>query len=203
MIELPEFRADGTMFPRPRSVRPALIDHGGVIRSALGGESQPIARLGARFRAAISWPPVHESNAAELIADLLAAKNEGLRMPYPLLSRNQGSPGQPVVHGTAARGYTLPVRGLTPGYVAKKGFWLSVVRNGRHHLHNVQQAVVASADGTAQLRVHPGLRKPFADGDAVHLAKPMIEGFIDGNELAWELTRHHHHENIEIVIEEW
>lgn len=203
MIELPDKRADGTLFPRPRSVRPVLIEHGGVIRSALGGESQRVARLGSRFRAAISWPPVHQRDAAMLVSKLLEAKVEGIRLPYPLLSQHQGISGAPVVDGNTARGYTLPVRGLTPGYVAKEGFWLSVVHDGRHHLHNVRETVTADANGKAVLRVHPGLRKSFADGSAIHLARPMIEGFIDGGEFGWELTVHHHHEGIEIVVEEF
>ena len=52
-----------------------------------------------------------------------------------------------------------------------------------------------------RFRIYPPLRIPFADGDKVHLAKPMIEGFIDGDELSWEMSLAHHH-HISFTIEE-
>src|SRR3546814_1909417 len=60
------------------------------------------------------------------IARLLKAKREGLRIPYPLIDVPQGAPGSPVVDGADQSGTTINLRGLTPGYAAKEGYWLSI-----------------------------------------------------------------------------
>ena len=34
----------------------------------------------------------------------------------------------------------------------------------------------------------PELRTPFANEAVIHMAKPMIEGFVEGNEWEWQLS---------------
>ena len=109
-----------------------------------------------------------------------------LRVPYPLLDP-QGSPGAPVVDGAGQSGTSLAVRGLTPGYAVKEGFWLSIVdADGQHYLHTATAPVRADTSGDATLSIAPMLRVPFADGAAVNLAVPMVEGFVDGN-WGWDI----------------
>ena len=186
--------------PAPNSCQPALLDHGGTLRSALGGASQRINRLGSRFRVALTYPPLPEPAGRIFVNRLLRAKEQGLRVEFPLAA-SQGVPGSPVVDGAGSVGYTLNLRGLTPNYAGKEGFWLSVVHAGKHYLHTVTAQFIAGADGKAVVSVYPALRYPFADGSAVHLAKPMIEGLIDGDEQAWEMSLAHH-QHISVTIEE-
>ena len=179
MIELP---AD----PAPNGVSPSLLDYGMVLKPSTGAAASRLDRKGSRFRLDVSFPPMKADAARVFISRLLRAKSEGLRIPFPLLDVPQGSPGSPVVDGAGQTGKSLDVRGLTPGYAVKEGFWLSIEdASGQHYLHNVAAAVRAASDGTATLTITPELRTPFADGATINLAVPMVEGFVDGNAWQW------------------
>jgi hypothetical protein len=194
MIEFPDNIA-------PNDCTPFLVDYGGVLRSAIGGASQKIDRLGTRFRVELTYPPLFGNDGRIFVSRLIRAKREGLRIEYPLLSVNQGAPGSPVVNGSGQTGFTLAVRGLTPSYAGKEGYWLSIVRSGQHYLHNVTADFTANSSGVATLSIFPALRVPFLDGDVVHLAKPMVQGFVDGDEIGWQMSLAHH-VNFSVAIEE-
>lgn len=181
MIELP-------LSPAPNGVSPRLIDYGFTMRSPTGGAALRLDRAGSRFAAEVSFPPMKADTARVFVSRLLDAKSEGLRIEFPLLDVSQGNPGSPVVDGAGQAGKTLAVRGLNPGYVCKEGYWLSIEdADGQHYLHNVRATVRADSSGDATLAITPALRVPFADGATIHLAKPMIEGLVDGNEWSWQL----------------
>ena len=194
MIEFPDNIA-------PNGCTPTLMDYGGVLRSAIGGATQKIDRLGSRFRVELSFPPMTESDGRIFVSRLIRAKREGLRVEYPLLSVDQGLPGSPVVNLAGQTGFALSVRGLTPNYTGKEGFWLSIVNSGQHYMHNVAGNFTASAAGLATIPIFPALRVPFLDADVVHLGKPMIEGLVDGDEIGWQMSLAHHIE-FSVAIEE-
>ncbi len=80
------------------------------------------------------------------------------------------------------------MRGLTPGYVAKAGYVLHIeeAATGVRCWHEVQTTAVANDAGEVVLSIEPPLRVPFADGDAIELARPTIEGRLleaPGSEL--------------------
>lgn len=178
MIELPEI-------PAPNGAEPALVDFGMTLRPPLGGKVQRVDRPGSRYRVALSFPPMQPETARVFVSRLLRAKSEGLRVPFPLLT-SQGSPGSPVVDGASPTGTTLPVRGGQPNWSWREGWWLSIeAADGQHYLHNLTAAGALDASGDGDLPIWPMLRAPFADGDAVHLAKPMIEGLPEGDETSW------------------
>lgn len=180
MILLPED-------PAPNGVAPQLLDYGLTLRPSTGAAIQRVERKGSRFILTVGYPPMRPDTAAVFISRLLQGKREGLRIPFPLVRGPQGSPGLPVVDGAGQAGTTLAVRGLTPGYAVKEGYWLSIEdADGQHYLHNVSAPVMADATGDASLSISPELRAPFADGATIHLAKPMVEGFVDGN-WGWEI----------------
>lgn len=181
MIELPEL-------PAPNGVAPSLLDFGMILRPSTGAEVTRVDRKGSRYRLAVSYPPMTADNARIFVSRLLRAKSEGVRIPFPLLDVGQGSPGSPVVDGAGQAGTTLAVTGLNPNYSVKEGYWLSIEdENGRHYLHNVAEPVRADASGDAELTITPALRWPFEDGATIHLAKPMVEGFVDGQEWQWAI----------------
>lgn len=194
MIEFPAL-------PAPNGCTPSLIDYGGVLRSAIGGATQKIDRLGSRFRVDLTYPPMEEVDGRIFISRLIRAKREGLRVEYPLLSVDQGLPGSPLVDGSGQTGFTLNAKGLTPNYVGKEGYWLSIVRSGQHYLHNVSANFAADASGDAAIPIYPALRVPFLDNDAINLGKPMVEGIVDGDEIAWQMSLAHHIE-FSVTIEE-
>jgi hypothetical protein len=183
MIEFPDHIA-------PNGASMTMVDFGGVQRPPLGGALLKVDRPGSRYRAALSFPPmVNDSDGRIFVSRLIRAKRLGLRVPYPLLDQTQGIPGAPVVNGAGQSGTTLNVRGMTPNYPGREGFWLSVVdASGQHYLHNAAGAFNASAGGLAAIPLSEPLRTPFPDGAVVHLARPMIEGIVSGNEQSWTIA---------------
>ncbi|MBB3034060.1 hypothetical protein [Alteriqipengyuania lutimaris] len=190
MIELPE----GVV---PNAMAPALMDFGAMQEPSSGASAIRIDRPGNRYRCQFGLPPHQMARHGRVIVSrLIRAKSEGLRVPFQLAGVHQGNPGLPVVDGGGQAGMFLAVRNLTPHYAAKEGFWLSIVDESegeaQHYLHNVAGGVAADANGEAVLPLCEMLRAPFADGARVHLAKPMIEGMVSGDERSWEVSLAHH-----------
>ncbi|MEW4469000.1 hypothetical protein AB1K62_14330 [Parasphingorhabdus sp. JC815] len=178
MIELPDFARIG-------SATPMFVDAGFTQRGI--GSLSRIDRKGSRYKMACSYGPFYPENGRVMVSKLIAGKSEGVRIPFPLLV-SQGSPGSPLVSGSHITGKTLNIKGLTPGYVCKDGFWLSLVKSGRHFLHNVKTGGTASGSGTLSVVLNEMLRDSFVNNSVVHLAEPMVEGLVDGSEWQWSLS---------------
>jgi hypothetical protein len=196
MIELPST-------PQPNSATPALLTFGGILRPPLGGKLLKLDRMGDRFRIDVSYPPLDTDTGRIFVSRLLQGKREGIRLPYPLLSVDQGSPGSPRVNGAGQSGRTIDLDGFNPGYVAREGFWLSIVNAaGQHYLHNVRADTTANGSGVmTDLPIEPMLRVAFADNAVVNFAVPMIEGLVLGEEAEWQMSLAHHI-GISFAIEE-
>lgn len=179
-----------------QSAAPALIDFGATLEPASGGRLLRIDRAGNRYRIEVTWPPMRPEVARELISDLIAGQSEGVRIRYPLMGVSQGAPGAPVIDGADQAGKVLALRGLTPHYAFRKGYWLTLVDDvaagdaageGLGYLHNCRSTLFAGADGTATIELNEALRAPLADGASVLLARPTIEGLPEGSGLSWSL----------------
>lgn len=179
MITLPDFAVRG-------SATPVFLDAGFTQRgvASLGR----IDRKGSRYKLACTYGPFHPEQGRVMVSRLIAGKQEGLRIPYPLLV-SQGAPGLPVVDGAGHEGKTLPIRGLTPGYVCREGYWLSITDTaGRSYLHNVKTGGRADSSGELSVVLNELLRFPFVDGATINLAVPIVEGLVEGDEWAWSLS---------------
>ena len=184
----------------PQSFTMRQVDFGGVMRPALGGAVTRVNRLGNRYAADVSLPPLELDRGRLFVSRLIRARTEGLRMEIPLTLGQQGIPGTGVtVDGAVTGGTSLPVKGVNPGWVAKEGYWLSVVKSGQHYAHNVCALATADGTGDVTLTIEPALRVALSDGDVVNLARPMIEGFVEGDGWEWSLA---HHAMISFTIEE-
>jgi hypothetical protein len=173
--------------PAPRNVAPQLLDFGTILRPGTGAPAVRINRNGTRWQAQFTMPAMTTLTARLFQARLARAKNEGLRMPWPLLGVPQGAPGSVVVNGTGAAGTNLPVRGLSRGYRVLEGYWLNVTdADGQIYLHQAAARADAASDGTATLAVWPPLRAVLADGSMVQLARPEIMGLVT-SDVNWEL----------------
>lgn len=186
MIDLPDY-------PSPNGATPGLIDFGGLLEPMLGGEVQRIDRLGNRFKINVTLPPMPSRDVGRIwVSRLIRGKAEGVRLPYPLLSFDPGVPGSPVVDGADQTGRTLAVSGFTAAYAVKEGQPFSIEdENGRHYLHFADGQTIADGNGDADVPLSPMLRHPFEDGATCHFAKPMIEGFIRGEDWRWEMMLDH------------
>ena len=177
----------------PNGIDIALMDFGGIQRPPLGGPLQRVNRLGNRYRASVSLPPIPNAELGRVVVSrLIRAKSEGIRLELPLASVDQGSPGSPLINGAGQAGSALTVDGLRPGYGYSEGFWLNVVTGGRFYLYNVAGSGKANGSGQAVIPIAPALRKSPSDNDVIHLQKPMIEGFVIGDEVGWSISLAHH-----------
>ena len=178
MIELPAS-------PAPNGVTPRLIDYGSIERPPLGGELTRIDRAGSRFAVEISWPAMTPDTAGAFVARLLRAKRQGLTIPFPLLGRSQGFPGNTafidhklaLVTGAGQSGTTLAMQGMVPGYEWKEGYGLSPIdATGRVYLHCCLPNTIVNGSGNATIEIEPPLRAPLPDGAFVLVSKPVIQG---------------------------
>jgi hypothetical protein len=182
MIDLPDH-------PTPVTATPALVDFGAFLTPALGGPIQRVERMGSRFRISVSMPPLpNVETGRQWVARLVRGKQEGVRMEWPLLGFDPGTPGAIKVNGSSQTGRTLNVDGGTPNYVAREGQFFSLETAGQHFLYMVSGQTVFSATGTAALPIEPMLRRSPTDNDLCHFGRPMVEGFIMGDEFAWEMA---------------
>jgi hypothetical protein len=184
MIDLPDY-------PSPNDANVGLQDFGAFLTPGLGGPVQRINRLGDRFRISATMPPMPTKTGRKWVARLIRGKREGVRMEYPLLDFAPGATGTILINGAAQAGSSLIVDGATPQYVFREGQPFSILTGGKHHLYFVATETVANGSGQATLPLTTMLRRPHADNDPCHFAKPMIEGFVMGDELSWNLSIHH------------
>ena len=176
--------------PAIAQAMPHEIDFGFIQRPSTGAGATKIDRPGLRLGAEFSLPSMPADAARIFVNRLLRAKSEGLRVPWPLMDISQGAPGNPVVNGSGASGTSLPVRGATPGYQVKEGWWLNVVDGaGVYYLHGVA-ADVTLASGSGTITVWPPLRADLSDGDNVVLDAPKMEGLVT-SETKWPVTTDH------------
>lgn len=170
-------------------------------RTALGSGLQRVTRLGSRWE--MTFQLTLMTHAASLDWSDLEAEGEtvSLRIPQPGLST--GSPGSPVVDGGGQTGNTLNLRGLSADYTVAKGQWLSVSTGGLLYLYRARAAASADGLGDIAIPIRPLIRAAHADGDAVELANPMIEGFVrDLPANAFDINTATHVGNIRFTIEE-
>lgn len=193
----------------PNGAIPALLDFGGVIRPSTGAKLLRLDRGGNRFRVAMTLPIRHGEDGRRVVARLIAAKSEGLKVAYPLQGVDQGNPMRADgstfrVDGAGQAGNTIVLRGGVPRYAAKEGFWLTIHdgdRNAQGYLHNVKVAAMADGNGAVTLTISPNLRIPFPDGAHVELAEPTIEGLVE-SDISWELALAELVDSLAFTIEE-
>jgi hypothetical protein len=182
MIDLPDY-------PTPQSATPALVDFGAFLTPSLGGPVQRVERMGNRFKISCSMPPMQNPQLGRLwIAKLVRGKQEGARMAWPLQGFDPGTPGPVVVNGAGQSGRVLAVKDATPNYIFREGQFFSVVINSRHYLYMVTTEAIANASGAVNLAIEPMLRVSPANNATCNFGVPMIEGFIMGDEFAWQLA---------------
>jgi hypothetical protein len=172
-------------YPNFAFVRP--IDNGFTQRGASGPAGR-VDKPGSHWAVEVMFPPMKLDVARKLNTDLIWAREEGARIEVPLLDVDQGTPGSAVVDGAGQTGTTLNIRGLTPYYAVKKGFWLHIEDgDGNRCLHQIKTPAIADLAGDLAVTIWPGLWRPFDDGDAIDLAGPTIEGALAGFD-GWELS---------------
>lgn len=173
--------------PSPRTAQPQLLDFGAILEPDLGGASQYVGRLGDRYEVAVDLPPMSAETARVFIARLTKAKKSSLVMPFPQPGVAVGAEGAPRVNGAGQAGTFLTIDGLPANKVLKEGWFLSIIVSGQRYVAQIQEDVTASAGGAVTLSIEPMLRVSPPDNAVIELANPMIQGFVQGNGLPWEI----------------
>lgn len=177
----------------PTTVRPShaklyLRRAGRDLTPANLGPVQRLARLGTRFAADLVYPPMTKVQAEALIGALVDVDTQGTTLVVELpMGPLAASLGTPLVNGASQSGSTLNADGFTASVAIPVGTPFSVVASSRNWLHMTRQAISANGSGVAALPIGPMLRASPADNAALTFAAPKLEGFIDGNELPWDV----------------
>lgn len=176
--------------PLLAEVSARLVDFAGMMQPPLGGPGQLVARMGDRYAIDVSLPSLSASCAADWIAARLQAKADvatlSLIWPQP---RPAGLPTTGRVNGALQLGTSLVVDGLGAGRVLKRLTFFSFSKAGRSYLHATTSAVTASGGGAATLTISPMLRVQPDDDTHLEFVNPVIEGFLDGTTVDWDLRR--------------
>lgn len=173
--------------PKPASATPRPLDWGGESEAALGGPTRRIERLGSRFAVDVALPDMLADVAIGWIADLLAAKRSSGILAFPQPGVEVGDEGTPRVNGGGQLGTSLAIDGLPAGKVIKKGWFLTIITNGRRYLYCITAPAVASGGGAVTLSLDPMIRRAPTDNAVIKLAVPEIEGAVQGSEAGWNV----------------
>ncbi|WCT78873.1 hypothetical protein [Novosphingobium humi] len=185
------------MLPRDRGVKVDkvhFVDFGGQLKPFMGGPVQDIMRLGSRWALEITIPLQETEPYGRIWSSrLVQAKIFGALVAFRQDGLDIGNPGMPVVDGAGQTGFAINLRGLTPGYVIREGQAVPLVASGRRYLYFAGADVTVGSTGRAAVPIYPMIRRSPANGDICEMTDPIIQGSINGNELAWtRLTAPYH-----------
>ncbi len=150
------------------------------------GPVQRIERLGSRWRAVIQFEAMTAAQAR--LWDGVDVEADTVRWAIPQQELAIGSPGSSVqVNGSGQTGNEIDLKGLPAGYVIRAGQYLSIITGGVSYLYRARAAATASGSGTVTVPIQPLIRAAHLNNDAVNLAAPIIEGFVQsaGRTQAW------------------
>lgn len=168
---------------------PRYVFYGTSQKPTLGGPEGRIQRLGDRWGIDIqTYPALYAEHGMAYLSRLVRGLKNVVRVPFPEPGVSQTGFGAPVVSQAGSAGQVLPVGGLIPGVTIREGKFFNVVIGGRYYLHQVAETVVAGQDGSAVLLIEPMLRRQPPQGSALDFV-PKIEGFVQGNEQSWQISR--------------
>lgn len=179
--------------PAPAGTQFGLIDYGRVISGPHGGEDTRIDRKGSRWWIKVDMPPMRASVGRSYTGRLARGKSLKARIEWPLGDAKPGQPGTPVLAVTDEQGTQITIGGFNPFYVIREGAFFSIETDGKFFMY--QQAadadIVCDAAGAAAVPIWPPLRRPTIAGDVCHFAKPMIEGYVQGDVTEWQMAVDH------------
>lgn len=181
------------LLPYTRGMRtgaPSVLDFGGVLTPPGGGATQRFNRVGDRYTLTVTPPLLRsEPDGRVYVSRLRRALREGAIFAFPQDGLVIGSPGSPLVNGAGQTGTTLNIDGMTPGYIVREGQFFSIIIGGRRYLYAARAQTAANGSGQIALPIEVPLRVSPTDNAVCEFAAPMIEGFLAGDEVRWELLR--------------
>jgi hypothetical protein len=173
----------------PAQATPRLVSYDGAQVPFLGGPVSHLQRLGTRFALEVRLPPMrhNDSLAREWIAKLLRGKRDGVLWEWPQPDFTPPIGTIVTRDAAAAMAETIFIRALPVGSLLAVGSFLSLVVNGRRYLHNVFDSSFTGTATQAQVWTTPPLRVAVPVDALVELNPPMIQGYLEGDDLTWDL----------------
>lgn len=153
--------------------------------SAFGTNRQRIFRGGQHWAIELRLQPMLPADARKWLT--LDTQLDTVLWPIPQSDFVAANEGAPRVMGAGQLGSTLNVDGLTPGYEAPVGAFISIITNNRRYLYRIEEDATANASGLAALKVSPMLRISPNDNDVVEIAAPKIEGYARWTGLRFQV----------------
>lgn len=169
MIKLPRL-------PSSTAYSLRMVRNSDVQRSGTGGALTPLNRQGDHWAVEIDPGLLALHCGLELLSDIACGAGERVRVPLPSSPRGVSAGPAPVVNGGDQAGRTLSVTGLYDTLFRKGDFFTVVTAEGPT-AHQLRETVQASG-GMADFSFWPSLWLPPADGDAIELNNPYLEGLV-------------------------
>lgn len=161
--------------PAPSSMTPRPISSRNEQRPASQGPVNRYMRPGTRWAWDITLAP--QSYVASLAWDDLLSESDTVIMKIYQPGLDTGEPGSPLIDGANQIGRTLNLKQVTPGYLFRKGQWISFPVLGQLFAYKVRYAIAAGSDGKVALPLLTLMRLPPANNAVVDVAQPRAEGF--------------------------
>lgn len=173
--------------PGIRTAKPRLVDYGSVQTPPLGGVSQRLNRIGNRFSLDVDAATSSSIDKGRvLVSRLMQGMTQGVLLPFPQDFPNEAT-GAPVINGGGQQGSALQLHGFDPNAPIFEGQFFSLIFAGRRYLHSIAADTSANNQGAALISLFPMLRVSPNDGAVCEFAQPMIEGYLSGNALEYQL----------------
>lgn len=176
--------------PPIREATPKLVGYFTDQTPTLGGPQNRVSRLGDRWGIEVqTFPAKYADEGMTYLARLMRGMTDTVLLAFPEPGVSVQDYGTPVVSTAGASGKVLPIGGLRPGAVIREGKFLSVVIGSQRFLYQAAATITVPTGGAISLPIYPILRRQPPVGAVVELAAPKIEGFVQGNEQSWNVSR--------------
>lgn len=187
--------------PRPSKMTPRPISSRNETRPATGaGPVGRNLRPGTRWAWDIQMRPMTYVDA--LAWDDLLEEGDTVVMDILQPGLVIGNPGAPLIDGANQSGRMLNLKQAEPGYVFRKGQWLSMILNGQRFAYKSRAAATADGAGKLTVPLRTMLRVPTLNNAVVEIAKPMAEGWVTLEQDAHEIAADERLVRLRFTLEE-
>ena len=168
---------------------PGMPDFGVLQKPVLGGKINKVDRLGGGHTLSYTVPPkMMEPDGRRLVARCQMAKRYGVVLEVPQVEFDVGAPGfDTMVAASAAGGRYVHITGATPRYAVRMGQAFNITRNGHRYLYFAFSQVILDEAGAGTIELTAPLRTKLVGSEPVRLVKPVIEGWIEGDNFNWPI----------------
>lgn len=178
---------------RVQLAEPGMPDPGVLQQPVMGGFTNRIGRLGGGHTAKFTLPPERmEPDGRKLVALGQMAKEYGALFEYPQVDFDVGAPmradGTPItIVGAHAGGRTVQIADASPGYAVKLGQAFNIERGGLPYLYFAGAETILDDNGAGLLTLTRPLRRKLLGGEPVEIRRPVIAGWIVGDNFSWPI----------------